>query len=185
MTRGVANGWTWRNPWFTTFTYTKAEQRNDAKSTDAESIFSFGKKGNEVPYIPEFQLNFGTGVETDHWGVFLAATYVSETFTSASNVDGQVNGDGNLDARFGKTDSYFVADLSGFYKVTDRIRVLGGVQNLFDTEYNVSRQPEGAAPRHAAVYLCWHGSDVVLIGSAAGLIMARRTNSLRYSRLRG
>jgi len=143
---GIANGWTWRNPWFTTFTYTKAEQRNDAESTDAESIFSFGKKGNDVPYIPEFQINFGTGVETDRWGAFLTATYVSETFTSASNVDGQVNGNGDPDSRFGKTDSYFVADLSGFYQVTDRIRVLGGVQNLFDAEYNVSRQPHGPRP---------------------------------------
>nr|ACZ28654.1 TonB-dependent receptor [uncultured organism] len=49
---GIARGWRLRNPWFLSMTWTSAEQQNDARSTDAESIFSFGKKGNKVPYIP-------------------------------------------------------------------------------------------------------------------------------------
>lgn len=157
---GVANGWTWRNPWYVTFTYTNATQQNDARSTDAESIFSFGKKGNKMPYIPEYQFNFGTGVETDQWGAFLTGTYVGETFTTASNVENQVNGNGSPDARFGKTDSYFIADISGFYQVTDRIRVIGGVQNLFDAEYIVSRQPHG--PRPGMPRFAYGGMEVAL-----------------------
>ena len=157
---GIANGWTWRNPWYTTLTYTNAEQQNAANSTDAESIFSFGQKGNKVPYIPDLQFNFGTGLETDHWGAFLTGTYVSETFTSANNVAGQVNGAGSPDARFGKTDSYFVADISGFFQATDRIRILGGVQNLFDAEYNVSRQPHG--PRPGMPRFVYGGMEVAL-----------------------
>lgn len=143
---GIANGWKLSNPWFVNLTYTNAEQQNDAQSTDAESIFSFGRTGNKVPYIPELQLSLGTGVESKHWGAFISGNYVGETYTSANNVDNQVNGNGDPDARFGKTDSYFVTDLSGFYRVSKTIKVFGGVQNLFDEEYVVSRQPHGPRP---------------------------------------
>ena len=143
---GIAKGRKLRNPWFVNLTYTNAEQQNDAQSTDAESIFSFGQKGNKVPYIPELQLSLGTGVESKRWGAFISGSYVSETFTSANNVDNQVNGNGDPDARFGKTDSYFVTDVSAFYRPAKGVKVIGGVQNLFDNEYIVSRQPHGPRP---------------------------------------
>lgn len=143
---GIANGWRLRNPWFVSLTYTNAEQQNSAQSTDAESIFSFGQKGNKVPYIPALQLSFGTGVESTNWGVSMSGNYVSETFTSANNVQNQVNGNGDPDARFGETDSYFVTDFSAFYRMSETVKVFGGVQNLFDEEYIVSRQPHGPRP---------------------------------------
>ena len=143
---GIANDWQLHNPWYINLTYTNAEQQNDAQSTDPESIFSFGQRGNKVPYIPELQLSFGTGVESKHWGAFISGTYVSDTYTSANNVSNQVNGNGDPDSRFGQTDSYFVTDLSAYYQVTDNVKILGGVQNLFDREYIVSRQPHGPRP---------------------------------------
>ncbi|MFQ5589409.1 MAG: TonB-dependent receptor domain-containing protein, partial [Nitrospiria bacterium] len=143
---GIANQWKVRNPWFLTLTYTNAEQQNDARSTDAESIFSFGKKGNKVPYVPEWVLSVGTGVETDACGIFISGTYVDETFASANNTGLQVNGAGDPDARFGKTDSYFVTDVTGFHRITENVKLFGGVQNLFDEEYIVSRQPHGPRP---------------------------------------
>ncbi len=143
---GIANDWSLRNPWFINLTYTNAEQQNDAQSTDAESIFSFGKKGNKVPYIPEIQFSLGTGVESAHWGAFISGNYVGETYTSANNVNNQLNGNNDPDARFGKTDSYFVTDLSGFYRVSETVKLFGGVQNLLDKEYIVSRQPHGPRP---------------------------------------
>jgi len=141
---GLANGWGVSNPSFLSATYTNAEQKNDSTSTDAESIFSFGKAGNAVPYIPELTLSLGTGVETKKWGAFISGSYVSETYTSANNVDNQVNGAGDPDARYGKTDSYFTADVSAFYRINESMKLFGGVQNLFDEEYVVSRQPHGA-----------------------------------------
>ncbi|HEC16419.1 MAG TPA: TonB-dependent receptor [Sedimenticola sp.] len=141
---GIANGWGLNNPSFLSITYTRAEQRNDAMSTDAESIFSYGKKGNKVPYIPELTISLGTGLESGKWGAFISGNYVGSTYTSANNVGYQINGSGDPDARFGKTDSYFVADVSAFYRFGKRIRLFGGVQNLFDREYVVSRQPHGA-----------------------------------------
>jgi len=143
---GIANNWILRNPWFISLTYTNAEQQNDAQSTDAESIFSFGQKGNKVPYIPELQVSFGTGVESEKWGAFISGNYVSATYTSANNVDNQINGNGDPDARFGKTDSYFITDLTAFYRATDTVKVFASVQNLFDEKYIVSRQPDGPRP---------------------------------------
>ncbi|MDO9106533.1 MAG: TonB-dependent receptor [Methylovulum sp.] len=143
---GDAFGWGFRNPYFLAFTYTDTEQLNDAASTDAESIFSYGKKGNRVPYIPEYSLSFGSGIHFDKWGLEVAANYVSETFTSANNTDVQINGAGQPDSRFGKTDDYIVADVSAYYQVTKNIKILGGVQNLSNEEYLVSRQPHGPRP---------------------------------------
>ncbi len=145
---GLVNNWGISNPSYLSATYTNAEQKNDSGSEDAESIFSFGKKGNAVPYIPEWTLSLGTGVETKKWGVFITGSYVSETYTSANNVDGQtfLDADGNEinDARYGKTDNYFTTDVSAFYRINETVKLFGGVQNLFDEEYVVSRQPHGA-----------------------------------------
>jgi len=143
---GIANNWALRNPWYLTLTYTNTEQQNDARSNDAESIFSFGEKGNKLPYIPEWVLSLGTGIESKHSGAFISASYVDETFTSADNTDQQINGNGDPDARFGKTDQYFVTDISAYYKASDQVKIFGGIQNLLDEEYIVSRQPHGPRP---------------------------------------
>ena len=143
---GIANGWPVRNPWFLTATYTNASQQNAASSTDPESIFSFGEVGNKVPYIPELVLSLGTGVDAARWGMNISGNYVGQTYTSASNVDDQVNGNGDPDARFGTTDAYFVADVSAYYRIREGVRLFGGVQNVGNANYLVSRQPEGPRP---------------------------------------
>ena len=143
---GIARGWKVRNPWYLAATYTNATQLNDAASTDPESIFSFGKVGNRVPYIPELVVSIGTGIEAARWGANLSGSYVSETFATANNVRDQINGNGDPDARFGVTDAYFVADVSAFYRIRKGVRLFGGIQNLTDATYIVSRQPEGPRP---------------------------------------
>ncbi len=155
---GIANQWKVHNPWFFTLTYTNAEQQNSARSTDAASIFSFGRKGNKVPYIPEWLLSVGTGVETDRWGAFISGSYVDETFATANNSAVQVNGAGDPDARFGKTDRYFVTDVTGFYRMNKTVKLFGGVQNLLDEEYIVSRQPHG--PRSGMPVFGYVGIEV-------------------------
>lgn len=155
---GLAYGWGVSTPTFLSATYTHSEQKNDASSTDAESIFSFGEKGNEVPYIPEFVMSIGTGVETEKWGAFISANYVSETYTSADNTSAQIDGAGNPDARFGKTDSYVTTDLSAHYRVTKNVKLFAGVQNLFDEEYITSRQPHG--PRGGLPRFTYAGVEI-------------------------
>ncbi len=143
---GRANGWPFSNRYFVSFTWTDAEQRNDAKSTNAESIFSFGEKGNKVPYIPEYQFSVGTSVDFVRWGGSITASFIDETFASANNVATEINGQGEPDARFGKTDSYELVDLSVYANPLDKVKVFAGVHNLFDKEYIVSRQPHGPRP---------------------------------------
>ena len=100
-----------------------------------------------MPYIPDWAISFGTGLHYDLMGVNLTGVYVDETFTSASNTLAQVNPvTGNPDARFGTTDDYFIWDLSGYLILTDNWRVQGGVQNMFNRKYIVSRHPHGPRP---------------------------------------
>ncbi|MCQ8106311.1 TonB-dependent receptor [Methylomonas sp. SURF-2] len=139
-------GWGFRNPYFVSFTYTDTEQLNNAASKDPESIFSFGKKGNRIPYIPEYTLSFGSGLHFDRWGMEVAANYVSSVFASASNTSEQLDGDGKPNSRFGKTDEYVIVDVSAYYKVAKGVKILGGVQNAGNEEYIVSRQPYGPRP---------------------------------------
>ncbi len=143
---GIANNWTFSNPYFLAFTYTNAEQQNDALSTNPESIFSFGRAGNKVPYIPDYQLTVGSSLEFARWGASLSASFVDETFTSANNVSTETNGLGNPDTRFGKTDAYTVVDFAAHYDVKKGVQLFGGVYNLFEEEYIVSRQPHGPRP---------------------------------------
>ena len=157
---GIANSWRLRNPWYFNLTYTNAEQQNDARSTDPESIFSFGRKGNKVPYIPDLQFGLGTGVESNRWGAHISGNYVSAMYTSANNVNNQLNGNGEPDARFGKTDSYFVTDVSAFYKASDSVKIFGGAQNLFDEQYIVSRQPHG--PRAGLPRFLYAGIELAM-----------------------
>lgn len=143
---GTAFGWGFKNPYFVAFTYTNAELRSDTTSLDPESIFSGAEKGNKVPYIPEFQITAGTGIEYWKVGLDLTATYVDDTFASGNNTSLQIAPDGTPDARFGKIDSFFIVDVSAFYKLKENIKVIGGIHNLFDEKYMVSRQPHGPRP---------------------------------------
>lgn len=143
---GLAKDWSFSNPYFVAFTYTDAEQQNNSSSTDAESIFSFGRAGNKVPYIPEYQLTVGSSVKFSRWGASVRASFVDDTFTSANNVSAEVNGLGAADARFGQTDSYEIVDIAGYYDIKSDLQIFAGIQNLFEEEYIVSRQPHGPRP---------------------------------------
>jgi Fe(3+) dicitrate transport protein len=133
-------------PMFLAATYTDATIQNASTSGDAESIFSGGADGNDVPYIPDVQITFGAGYEGRQWGVNAVATYVDSSFGSASNTSRQIDPNGNPDARYGKIDSFFTVDFSGYYELREGVKIVGGVQNAFDEEYLSSRLPLGPRP---------------------------------------
>jgi len=143
---GVANDWGVSNPWYLTATFTQAELESDSPSLDAESIFSGGKKGNNVPYVPEYQFLIGTGLETTRWGAFVDVIIVDSTFTTASNVDTLEDPTGKPNAAFGKTDSYVVVDLSGYLRLRENVKLIGSIHNAFDEEYLAARHPTGPRP---------------------------------------
>lgn len=143
---GADNDWIVGLPMGLAFTYTDARFTGDASNTDAESIFSGAEDGNRVPYIPEYQINARIGVEYERYGLYLNATYVPETFATGSNTSLQERPDGTPDARFGKTDSYFLLDLTAQARLNDWARLFAGIRNLTDEEYIVSRIPHGPRP---------------------------------------
>ena len=148
----------YQNPWFLTATFTDAELRSDASSTDSESVFAGGEKGADVPYVPEWSVSAGTGFEQGPWSLEVTGTYVDATYTTASNTSRQVAPDGTPNSRFGKTDSYFVVDVSGRYQASENVAIVGGIQNLLDREYLVSRHPHG--PRPGKPLFGWFGVEI-------------------------
>ena len=151
---GIAHDWGVRNPNRLALTLTDATLRSNVNADGdsggaVESVFAGGEKGNRLPYVPEYQISAGTGLEFGPWGAYLDGFYVPSTYASANNSSQQVNPNTGLpDARFGKNDSYFLMDVSVHYSLTDNAKIIGSVQNLLDREYIASRLPHGPRPGH-------------------------------------
>lgn len=133
-------------PTFLALTYSDAKLRTASDDSNAESIFSGARSGNRIPYVPEWQFTFGTGVEVGPWSLNATLTYVDPTFTTGSNVKDEVDPDGQPDARFGRTDAHTTVDIQGGYDIRSNVNLFAGVHNLFDQEYIASRLPHGPRP---------------------------------------
>lgn len=134
----------WRLPLRASATYTKSEITSASGSADAESIFSGGGPGSQLPYIPEFAASAGIGLEYRGFGLYLDGTYTSDMFGTARNTNSQRDVFGAPDARYGQTDEALILDLSLQYQVNSSIRLIAGISNLTGEEYIVSRLPYGA-----------------------------------------
>ncbi len=147
---GVQQRWSFSNPYWGAFTWTKAQCDGDAVSDDPESLFAGCKDGNDIPYVPQYQFAAGTGVHFHRAGLDIEFQFVDESFSTGSNTSEQIkilsDGSAQPDSRFGKTDSYLTADVSGYLQVREGVRLIGGIQNLFDEQYLVSRHPLGPRP---------------------------------------
>lgn len=117
-------------PLSASYTYIDAEF-----DTGFESEF-FGdvEKGDPLPYIPEHQFRVSAGLEGPDWSINLSGRYTDEVCVRASC--------GN----FEKTDSSFITDLSGSYRLNENISLIARVENLGDQEDIVGRHPYGARP---------------------------------------
>jgi Fe(3+) dicitrate transport protein len=144
---GTAADWDISTPLSLAFTYTDAVLNGDANSNDPESIFAGGTDGNRVPYIPEVQLNFTAGIGFKKCQAFFSATYISETYSSAANMEDPINPNtGTPDARFGTVGAHWNTDVSGFYRVNEKLRFFATVTNILDNTYAASRHPHGVRP---------------------------------------
>lgn len=139
-----------RMPVFVSTTWTSATLDQALATGAGENIYGDGDggpgiPGAEMPYIPEWKLAFGVGLETDRWGVDLSATYVSDTFGTALNSPVPVTS-----SRQGEIDGGMIVDLGAYYQLNETTKLIGGVHNLFEEVMMTSRIPEGArvnAPR--------------------------------------
>jgi len=132
-------------PTYLSATWTNATL-DDALSTGGkEDIFAGGRAGADMPYVPEWKLAAGVGLDAGRWGVNLDATYASSTTGTANNALVP-----RASSREGLIDAVFLTDISVFFKPMENLKIMAGVQNLFDELYVVSRIPDGpraGAPR--------------------------------------
>lgn len=140
-----------RMPLSLSLTYTSAEIANDSSAADdAESIFSGGRSGAKLPYVPEWQASLSLGLAKARWSVDARVSYMDATFATALNTRDEVvlGSDGSLvaDARGGMTDSHVVVDLSARFALSQSFGLFANVHNLFDEDYIASRLPEGPRP---------------------------------------
>jgi Fe(3+) dicitrate transport protein len=149
----------WRIPVHAAATWTVAELDGDSRSTDVESIFSAGKDGSRLPYIPEFQASLSVGLEWDKLSTGLFLSWRDRTYSTASETAAPVNPlTGQPDARYGEIDSVFLMDWNLHYRLSDQLTLFATVKNLLDREHLVSRHPHGAragAPRRVNAGLTW------------------------------
>lgn len=155
----IRRGWSVRNPWHLNFTWTRAELANDVNATGnsggvSESIFSGGRDGNELPYIPRYQIALGTALESGPWRLALDAYYQPRTWASANNSPLPLNPDANAaaglqpaaDSRYGRVDAHLLVDAAVHYRLNQRTRLKLAATNLLDWEYIASRVPIGPRP---------------------------------------
>ncbi len=140
-----AKGHGYSTPWRLALTYTDAQiGSGNSNNTTADDIFSCtlagGCNGNDVPYIPQWQFNLGTGYEKDRVGLFVDANYVDDTWSTSDNVAS------TTDWHVGKIDSHFTVDLSAHYDLREGQKAVLNLHNLFDQEYIVQRHPHGPRP---------------------------------------
>ena len=133
-------------------TWTNAQFDSDFACGGGDGIYAGANDGAEIPYIPEFQLAVGVGLQTETWGANLDLTYQTETFGTAQNFDEPVN-----NAREGKVDDLLLLDLSAYYQITENVKLIGGVSNLTDERGVVSRVPRG--PRTNQGHAFWLGAE--------------------------
>lgn len=93
-------------------------------------------KGNEVEFVPLYNLKSGTGVGYKNFLASLQFTYVSRQFTDANNTT--ADKDENVSGIFGQIPAYFVADFSASYKWRF-CKIEAGVNNFTDNIYFTKR----------------------------------------------
>lgn len=92
----------------------------------------------------------------EKWAVNLDLSYSG--ITPCIGILGTPANEGVATIRDGKIQALLQFDLSGHYQLTENVRLLGGVQNLFDEQAIVSRIPEG--PRTNAPRMIFGGAEV-------------------------
>jgi Fe(3+) dicitrate transport protein len=93
--------------------------------------------GDELPYIPEHQLRASAGLDSESWGVNLAAAYI-----------GRMRATAGQGAYFPAEtiDSHVVWDFVARWNWSENVTTYVKVDNLFDEVYVASRRPAGLRP---------------------------------------
>jgi Fe(3+) dicitrate transport protein len=111
------------------YTYT------DGETTSGDEFVS----GQDLQNIPENIFSARVGLEhSSGWNNYAVAKYIDETCVSI--------GCNDSDSRFERTDALFTMDLISRYQFASGPEVFLKVENVFDRQEIIARQPFGARP---------------------------------------
>ncbi len=119
------------------YTYTNATFLNSFGSTD--SLWGEVTDGDQLPYIPEHQINVMLSLENNQYEFNLSGRYLGEFRTKAGN--GPI-------ANNEKVDSNFVVDFSTKYHFSKNLSLTSNIINAFNSTYATARVPAGLRPGH-------------------------------------
>ena len=137
-----------------TWTHARFKDIVGSRLGNSAGIFAGAEDGHDIPYIPEWKLAAGAGLESGPYAGSLDLSYYSSTWGTGYNanprlVDG-TNALADPSAIDGRVDGLLTVDLNLRWQCTRAFRVVGGVQNLLDRRAIISRAPLGGranAPR--------------------------------------
>jgi Fe(3+) dicitrate transport protein len=111
-----------------TYTFTDTEFQNSFQS----GLDTWGTvtAGDELPYIPENQLQLTVGVVGEEWRSDILVRYMDEMRTTAGQ--GAVTAGESIDSRT-------VVDMAAHYSIANNQRITFNVDNLLDKEYMATR----------------------------------------------
>ncbi|WP_206486296.1 TonB-dependent receptor [Thalassotalea sp. G2M2-11] len=111
-----------------TYTFTETEFLNSFSS----KLDTWGSvvKGDELPYVPQNQLQFTVGMVGENWRSDLLVRYMDEMRTTAGQ--GSIISSQAIDSRT-------VVDLAAHYNIADNQEITLNVDNLLDEEYISTR----------------------------------------------
>jgi len=159
---GQAMGASYGLPVYISATYTQAEFKDiNGLLANTAGLFSGAQSGSQLPYLPDWKLAAGISYITEKWGINLDASFTTSTWGTGYNDDVRIDNltglPGNPSAVDGKIDSLSLIDLTGHYQLNENLKLVGGIQNIFDTRKIVSRAPLG--PRANAPRMIFAGVE--------------------------
>lgn len=159
---GQAMGASYGLPVYISATYTQAEFKDiNGLLANTAGLFSGAQSGSQLPYLPDWKLAAGISYITEKWGINLDASFTTSTWGTGYNDDVRIDNltglPGNPSAVDGKIDSLSLIDLTGHYQLKENLKLVGGIQNIFDTRKIVSRAPLG--PRANAPRMIFAGLE--------------------------
>lgn len=127
------------------YTYTDATISDDNDFLGVEN-------GDELAAVPKNTASLQVGLEASNgWDNYAIGRYVDSMCTDV--------GCNNSDSQFDETEEFFVIDFISRYPVMEDVVAYLKLENVFDEQHIVARQPEGARPNKpftASVGVQWH-----------------------------
>jgi len=119
------------------YTFTDATFASNFGSSNPDWGVGDIESGDLLPYIPEHQYSFSTGIAAKKWRIDTVLKYVGERNDTANE---------NVSPSNRVIDSYTVVDLKGSYNITQDMQIYTSIKNILDKEYVTSLRPYGARP---------------------------------------